>query len=161
MAIRSLISLFSFCCILLISACSSTTSSNKNDYPDVNDNSPAGKIINSRLNHFYQEWKGVRYRLGGQSKSGIDCSAFVKHAFAEQFNLQLPRSTQEQKNVGIKIKKSQLKYGDLVFFRRNQHVGIYIGNGKFMHASTSKGVMISSLNEKYWSRNYTQARRVL
>lgn len=109
----------------------------------------------------YRNWAGTRYRLGGTSKAGIDCSAFVKTTMNSAFNLHLPRSTAEQKSVGRSISKSELRPGDLVFFRKNHHVGVYIGQGKFVHASTSRGVITSSLSEDYWARTYTQSRRVL
>ncbi|MBF0786183.1 peptidase C40 [Muribacter muris] len=109
----------------------------------------------------YRHWAGTRYRLGGTTKEGIDCSAFVKTTMHSAFNLHLPRSTAEQKHTGRAISKSALRPGDLVFFRNNHHVGVYIGGGKFVHASTSRGVMTSSLSERYWARNYTQSRRVL
>lgn len=109
----------------------------------------------------YRQWAGTRYRIGGTTKAGIDCSAFVKTIMNNAFNLHLPRSTAEQKHIGKSIKKSELKAGDLVFFRKNHHVGIYIGNGKFVHASTSQGVITSSLSDRYWARTYTQSRRVL
>ncbi|VTU07954.1 lipoprotein [Actinobacillus indolicus] len=109
----------------------------------------------------YRNWAGTRYRLGGTTKAGIDCSAFVKTTMSSAFNLHLPRSTAEQKSVGRSISKSDLRPGDLVFFRKNHHVGVYIGGGKFVHASSSRGVTTSSLSESYWARNYTQSRRVL
>lgn len=109
----------------------------------------------------YRNWAGTRYRLGGTTKAGIDCSAFVKTTMSSAFNLHLPRSTAEQKSVGRSISKSDLRPGDLVFFRKNHHVGVYIGGGKFVHASSSRGVTTSSLSENYWARNYTQSRRVL
>lgn len=77
------------------------------------------------------------------------------------FNKEMPRSTAGQRHVGRSISKSDLRPGDLVFFRKNNHVGVYIGNGKFVHASSSRGVTTSSLSERYWSRTYTQSRRVI
>ncbi|MFC0309844.1 NlpC/P60 family protein [Gallibacterium trehalosifermentans] len=153
-------------CFLFLTACSNlshtqqTTSSN-HDVSTLKTNATERKIINKKLNNFYQEWAGVRYKLGGTGKNGIDCSAFVQTAFAEKFHIKLPRSTSGQKSSGHQIKKSQLKQGDLVFFRKNRHVGIYLGNDLFIHSSTSQGVTISSLNENYWIRTYTQSRRVL
>ncbi|QIM63592.1 peptidase C40 [Pasteurellaceae bacterium Orientalotternb1] len=119
-------------------------------------NSDASKVLSA-----YRQWAGTRYRLGGTTKAGIDCSAFVKAAMNSAFNLHLPRSTAEQKHSGKAIPKKALRPGDLVFFRKNHHVGIYIGGGKFVHASSSRGVTTSSLSEKYWARTYTQSRRVL
>ncbi|PJG84002.1 NlpC/P60 family protein [Caviibacterium pharyngocola] len=118
-------------------------------------------IMDKRLSEIYREWSGTRYRLGGLSKLGIDCSGFTQTAFAKAFGIELPRSTSEQQYLGRKIGKADLKSGDLVFFRSNRHVGIYIGNNQFMHASTKNGVTISSLDESYWSRTYTQSRRIL
>ncbi|EIJ74453.1 NlpC/P60 family protein [Haemophilus haemolyticus] len=109
----------------------------------------------------YNEWVGTRYRMGGTTKRGIDCSAFMQTTFSEAFGIELPRSTAEQRYLGKQISKSELKKGDLVFFRKNNHVGVYIGNNQFMHASTGQGVMISSLDEEYWARTYTQSRRIM
>ena len=153
---------------LFLTACShlsSQTALSNSDDPIgeliVKTNAHERKIINKKLNNFYQEWVGVRYKFGGTGKNGIDCSAFVQTAFAEKFHIQLPRSTSEQKSLGYKIQKHQLKQGDLVFFRKNRHVGIYLGDDLFIHSSTSQGVTISSLNENYWARTYTQSRRIL
>ncbi len=120
--------------------------------------------VKSKLMDQYASWKGVRYRLGGDSKRGIDCSAFVQRTFRDQFGLELPRSTYEQQDMGRQIQRSKLRVGDLVLFRAGstgRHVGIYLGNDKFVHASTSSGVMISDLNENYWKARYREARRVL
>ncbi|VEJ55937.1 bifunctional murein DD-endopeptidase/murein LD-carboxypeptidase [Pragia fontium] len=120
--------------------------------------------IKSRILNQYAGWKGVRYRMGGSTKSGVDCSSFVQITFREQFGLTLPRSTSMQQSVGKQINRGKLRPGDLVLFRAGstgRHVGIYIGNDNFVHASTSNGVMISNLNEKYWNNRYHQARRVL
>ncbi|MEM6160824.1 bifunctional murein DD-endopeptidase/murein LD-carboxypeptidase [Erwinia sp. P6884] len=120
--------------------------------------------IKSRLMDQYADWKGVRYRFGGTSKRGIDCSAFVQTTFREQFGLDLPRSTYGQEDVGKSINRSRLRAGDIILFRtgsRGRHVGIYLGNDNFVHASTSSGVMISSLNDSYWKPRYREARRVL
>ncbi|OFC63121.1 bifunctional murein DD-endopeptidase/murein LD-carboxypeptidase [Candidatus Erwinia dacicola] len=120
--------------------------------------------IKSRLMDQYADWKGVRYRLGGTSKRGIDCSAFVQNTFREQFGLDLPRSTYEQEYIGKSIQRTKLRPGDLVLFHAgstSRHVGIYIGNDNFVHVSTSSGVMISNLNDLYWKNRYRDARRVL
>lgn len=120
--------------------------------------------VKSRLMDQYASWKGVRYRLGGSTRKGIDCSAFVQRTFREQFGLELPRSTSEQQDSGKSISRSQLRTGDLVLFRAGstgRHVGIYIGNNQFVHASTSNGVTISSMDEPYWKKRYNEARRVL
>lgn len=118
-------------------------------------------VMDKRLSQVYKEWVGTRYRMGGTTRAGIDCSAFMQTTFIKAFGVNLPRSTAEQRYVGKSINKSELKVGDLVFFRKNHHVGVYIGNNQFMHASTSKGVTVESLNDNYWARTYTQSRRVL
>ena len=120
--------------------------------------------VKSRIMDQYADWKGVRYRLGGSTKTGIDCSGFVQRTFREQFGLDLPRSTYEQQEMGKSISRTKLRTGDLVLFRAGstgRHVGIYIGNDQFVHASTSSGVTISSMNEPYWKKRYNEARRVL
>lgn len=89
---------------------------------------------------------------------------FVQRTFREQFGLELPRSTYEQQEMGKSVSRSNLRTGDLVLFRAGstgRHVGIYIGNNQFVHASTSSGVIISSMNEPYWKKRYNEARRVL
>lgn len=108
--------------------------------------------IKSKILEQYAGWKGVRYRLGGSSKRGIDCSAFVQTTFREQFGMDLPRSTSQQQDLGKKVQRTKLRPGDLVLFRAGstgRHVGIYLGNDKFVHASTSAGVTISNLNDDY------------
>ena len=111
--------------------------------------------VKSRIMDQYADWKGVRYRLGGSTKKGIDCSGFVQRTL---------RSTYEQQEMGKSVSRSNLRTGDLVLFRAGstgRHVGIYIGNNQFVHASTSSGVIISSMNEPYWKKRYNEARRVL
>jgi len=112
----------------------------------------------------YNEWKHVRYRSGGMSKGGIDCSGFVYTTFATELHTSLPRSTSGQVRAGHEISPRDLAAGDLVFFRigkSTRHVGIYIEDRKFLHASTKKGVMISNLDDRYWKRSYWTSRRVL
>ncbi|AHK20553.1 bifunctional murein DD-endopeptidase/murein LD-carboxypeptidase [Yersinia similis] len=120
--------------------------------------------VKSKILEQYAGWKGVRYRLGGSSKRGIDCSAFVQTTFREQFGMDLPRSTSQQQDLGKKVQRTKLRPGDLVLFRAGstgRHVGIYLGNDKFVHASTSAGVTISNLNDDYWNKRYRDGRRVL
>ena len=109
-------------------------------------------------------WAGTPHRWGGTTESGIDCSALVQRVYGESFNVVLPRTTREQVRVGKKIPGSQLEVGDLIFYRinlRTRHVGIYVGDNAFLHASKSEGVTISSLADPYWRSKYWMARRIL
>ena len=110
-----------------------------------------------------KNWKGVPHRDGGMSKKGVDCSGFTYLTFRELFDVRLPRSTSQLASSGKPVSKMLLQPGDLVFFRIRmgvRHVGIYVEDQKFIHASKSKGVMISSLDNPYWHKHYWQARRV-
>ncbi len=111
----------------------------------------------------YNQWQGVPYRLGGNTMDGIDCSAFVQIAYRDAWQLPLPRTTKSQSKVGENVKYDAAKYGDLVFFKTTKttnHVGVYLGNLRFMHASTSQGVIISRLDNPYWASKFWQFRRV-
>jgi len=119
--------------------------------------------VKQRLLSQYKRWKGTPYRYGGTTLSGVDCSAFVQNTFRAKLGLKIPRTTRTQIKVGYKVNKSRLKIGDVVFFktgRTSMHNGIYLGKSKFMHASSSKGVIISSLNNKYWKKTYLTSRRI-
>jgi cell wall-associated NlpC family hydrolase len=112
----------------------------------------------------FQEWRGTPYLLGGNSKAGIDCSAFVQQTLADRFNIDVPRTTIDQVETGIEIHRSKPQIGDLLFFRTGystRHVGIYIGNRQFMHASTKAGVTVNSLDEAYWTKTFWTIRRVM
>ncbi len=105
-------------------------------------------------------WYGTPYRMGGTTKRGVDCSAFTRALVDEVFKVQLPRTAREQYATVDKIKKNELEEGDLVFFNTRggvSHVGIYLGNNKFIHSASSRGVMISDLDENYWSARYVGA----
>lgn len=122
------------------------------------------QLLYAVLRNEYSYWVGSPYELGGNSLDGIDCSSLVQQVFKNSFNIDLPRTTSSQVEKGDYIQKSTLKVGDLVFFktgRRTRHVGIYMGDDKFFHASTSQGTKISSLNNVYWKKHYWQSRRVI
>lgn len=118
-----------------------------------------------------QTYLGTPYRYGGMTRNGIDCSAFVLSVFGAVTGMNLPRVAASQAQEGEKIEKDQLQKGDLVFFShqgrgRISHVGIVEevspeGDVKFIHAATSKGVMISSLKDSYWGPKYRFAKRVI
>lgn len=122
-------------------------------------------ITNDLLYSFIDEWYGTNYRLGGNDKKGIDCSAFVQRLYARVFNVNLFRTAAEQFNLCEAIyNKQDLREGDLVFFsihsKRITHVGIYLTNDCFVHSSTSSGVMISKLSDPYWRKYFAGAGRV-
>ncbi len=110
-------------------------------------------------------WMGTPYEYGGDSRKGIDCSAFTREIFKESAGISLPRSTEEQVKLGKPVEKDNLKFGDLIFFNTTgenpSHVGIYIGDDMFAHASVSFGVTLSSMYSSYYKKRYTEARRVI
>ncbi|MCX8057070.1 MAG: NlpC/P60 family protein [Ignavibacteria bacterium] len=108
---------------------------------------------------------GTPYKFGGTSRKGIDCSAFTRLIFQESLNIELPRSTLEQVKLGYPVSRKDLQFGDLVFFntRRRQnpgHVGIYLWDNYFVHASTKYGVIVSSMASGYYDRRFVGARRL-
>ena len=150
---------------LIISTLLSACSSGPDPETQVNASLPVNQLLsdNQDLFKFFNEWEGTPYRLGGTKKSGIDCSAFVQKAFVEAYQMSLPRTTRQQSKQGVEMSWSDAQQGDLVFFktrRSTYHVGIYLGNKQFMHASTSKGVIISRIDNPYWASKFWQVRRV-
>ena len=119
---------------------------------------------NMKLFHFVYDWIGTPYRFGGSSRHGIDCSAFTKELYSQVFNLDIQRSSRDIFSMVSPVRKDDLQEGDLVFFkihsRRISHVGIYLGNNRFAHAS-SRGVAISSLDDAYYSRYFYRGGRML
>ncbi|MCL9783625.1 NlpC/P60 family protein [Vibrio sp. S4M6] len=116
-------------------------------------------LINS-----YQTWAATPYEYGGDSSKGIDCSAFVRQVYIGALGVYLPRTTLGQVKLGKEIPKDDLQIGDLVFFKtgvHERHVGIYLGNNKFISSTSSRGVAMSSLKHPYWVKDYWQARRVV
>ena len=131
---------------------------------------PNGRLSDSitviaQLNEQLSQWRGTPYRYGGMGRGGVDCSGFVFLTYRDRFDLQLPRTTVAQTDIGTRIDKDDLLPGDLVFFKTGSgenglHVGIYDTDDQFIHASTSRGVIRSSLNNVYWKKVFWQARRI-
>ncbi len=123
------------------------------------------KEMGKSLYKFITEWYGVPYKYGECSKNGVDCSGFVNILYEKVYNRKLERRAQDIFFKQCqKIKLSNIKEGDLVFFKIESkeisHVGVYLKNSKFVHASTKKGVMISDLNEPYFAKTFYAAGRV-
>lgn len=122
------------------------------------------KLTNLPLLETIDKWWGTKYCMGGSTENCIDCSAFTQLVMHDVYQQVLPRTSQEQYNSCEKIALEYMKEGDLVFFNTNgrdiSHVGVYLLDNKFVHASTSGGVMISDLNEPYWQPRFRGAGRV-
>ena len=122
------------------------------------------KTNNKPLYEFIEDWMDTRYRFGGSTKSGIDCSGFSSMLCKEVYKINLPRMASEQYKVCEKINKENMSEGDLVFFNTRggvSHVGVYLMNDYFIHSSTKEGVVISSLNEEYYHNRFIGAGRYL
>jgi lipoprotein Spr len=119
---------------------------------------------NIKLFQFVYDWIGTPYHWGGNSRKGIDCSAFTKEVYEKVFNLTIKRNSRDIFSMVSPVNKDELKEGDLVFFKIHSksisHVGIYLGNNRFAHASI-RGVAISSLDDDYYSRHFFKGGRML
>jgi cell wall-associated NlpC family hydrolase len=125
---------------------------------------PIEDISNVALFQDIDYWWGTKYCMGGSTQNCIDCSAFTQTIIKDIYSIQLPRTAEDQFNIVTPVEYTDLQEGDLVFFqttgRTISHVGVYLANNKFVHASTSGGVMISDLNEDYWKKRFRAAGRV-
>lgn len=135
---------------------------------NFNNYTPNDEIFSADLINEAKNYLGVRYRSGGTTRAGMDCSGLVTTVF-KQFDFSLPRTSRDMAKVGVEVKRKSIAPGDLVFFKTNgrsviNHVGIVVDvdgdQFKFIHSSTSKGVIISSNSEPYYKRAYAQANRV-
>jgi len=112
----------------------------------------------------YRQWQGTLHKLGGNDSKGIDCSGFVKEIYQDVFNINLPRTTMEQVKWGKAVTLKELQPGDLVFFKPPtyaRHVGIFLSQSEFVHASKKKGVTVSKIDANYWGKYFWTARRIL
>jgi lipoprotein Spr len=120
---------------------------------------------NTKMYQFIYDWLGTPYRLGGDTKNGIDCSRFAYKLYDKTFNTIIGNNSRNIFSMVNPINKVDLQQGDLVFFKIHSssisHVGVYIGDNKFAHASSSKGVMISNLDEPYWQKYFYKGGRIL
>lgn len=118
--------------------------------------------VSEVLRSEYASWKGVRHRLGGTDKRGVDCSGLMQAIFRNSFQIDLPRTSKEQSRMGQKVKFKEKRPGDLVFFvdRGRNHIGVVVDKRRFLHSSSKYGVMISEF-EGYWMPRVKRVNRVL
>ncbi|MBP2629806.1 MAG: hypothetical protein H6Q70_434 [Firmicutes bacterium] len=141
--------------------------SNKNVRPSPAEQITIAQTVNpttSAIVATAKKYLGVPYKFGGDNPKGFDCSGYLQYIFAEN-GMKIPRTADEQYKIGTSLTQSQLKTGDLVFFTTYEkgasHCGLYLGNGKFIHASSSKGIHIDELSDAYWKPRYIGAKRIL
>jgi lipoprotein Spr len=124
-----------------------------------------GKIDQKKMGRIIESFFGVRYQLGGETKAGMDCSGLVVAVYKQYAGFALPHDTQKLYKLVKNVDKGDLAYGDLVFFSNGwlsaSHVGIYIGEQKFVHSTEDFGVIVSPLNEDYYKKRYMGAKRVI
>ncbi|MFN8243351.1 MAG: C40 family peptidase [Ferruginibacter sp.] len=126
-------------------------------------NTEVENLGNFSLYNFIEDWWGTRYRYGGQTRAGVDCSAYSGALLNRVYGISTPRTARDMYAVATHIDREDLQEGDLVFFNTRggvSHVGVYLGNGYFTHASVGNGVTISSLNENYYSRRFISGGRL-
>lgn len=156
------LSLFFVICSLLLISCGG---SKRAEQAQVKRANTVTSVVN-----YSKTYLGTPYKYGGMTPSGMDCSGLLQLSFI-RYGIELPRTAKEMSKFGDKVKLKQVEVGDLVFFRtskssrRINHVGLVVNRTNktidFIHASTSQGVMISSINNPYWKKNYIKSRRVI
>ena len=122
------------------------------------------EIMNIPLYQFVDRWYGVPYKFGGTTTNGIDCSGFTGALYKEVYGKSLPRSTVLIEQQATRVSGKTLEEGNLLFFdiegKKNAHIGVYLQNGKFVHASSSKGVIISELSNPFYKKAYAWAGKI-
>lgn len=159
------LSLLALVCVggMLVSGCSSSAETTSGSPPSP-ERSWTPAEAESRLRAAAARWDSTPHQLGGTSQRGVDCSGLVQSVFTTEFRVRVPRTTEQQARTGRSVPQAQLRPGDLVFFRpewKERHVGIYLSDGEFLHASSSSGVTVSNLRRDYWTERWWQARRLL
>jgi len=145
--------------VAIIMACTAGRVSRPGRVVSYDENITCNNIISAA-----RPWMGVPYKYGGSDYDGVDCSGFVQQIYQQVFDISLPRTTEEMYAEGSFVRDGWLNCADLLFFKNVRgggvdHVGIYIGDNKFIHASTSQGVVISDLASEYYSKHFVSARR--
>ena len=147
---------------LFLSACSTrgVNSYNRTIAPPYKNNNKTTALLYKE----YEKYSHTRYQYGGQSTSGIDCSALVQAIYKNSFHKNIPRTTKDQAKIGYRVNKKDAKPGDIILFKTGynvRHAGIIIQKGKFLHSSTKRGVIITDIDKPYYKKRYWQIRRVL
>ena len=171
---KRITNLFLIVLIAGLYSCSSSQKLSKTEYEAIATASrklgmKIDKTDNLKLMITASQWIGVPYRSGGKTKRGTDCSGLSAGIYRDAFNIKLSPNSQMQldKDVKKKIKKNDIQQGDLVFFsakkskKKINHVGVYLKDGKFIHASSSKGVRIDRLKDNYWIDKWMSSGRIL
>ncbi|MFO8232835.1 MAG: NlpC/P60 family protein [Longimonas sp.] len=146
--------------VLFVGGCGSSASTTQSDA--TTQQHTASEDLVARWETEAARWEGVPHQWGGTTRRGIDCSALVQTLYRDVANVRLPRTTRAQVRTGARVRQQDLQPGDLVFFHldKSRHVGVYLEDGQFVHASSSQGVAISDLSESYWAERYWTARRI-
>ncbi len=163
---------FSFTLLaVIITSCGTRKSATASSYKTIEEKyahllgTKTDNISNKKLYSFIDEWYGSPYQYGGKTKKGVDCSGFASLLLKEVFGKEISGSSSSFYKQSKNITKSELKEGDLVFFKIDSkeisHVGVYLQNNKFVHATTKAGVMIDDLDEDYYKKYFVEAGRFL
>lgn len=154
-------------CVLALTGCSSRrTAAPVQHVERINHTVPVSRDQTQRIVREARKWIGTPYRYGGQTRAGTDCSGLTMVLFEDVYGIKLPRSSAMQREYALPIGEREMQPGDLVFFctaggPQVSHVGLYIGSGRMIHASTSRGVIESALDEKYYKQRFHSAGRVV
>jgi probable lipoprotein NlpC len=168
----------SFCFVIILTSCHTRKAVLKGEPGEIVKPQPSiaekyseimgvdkNAIQNGRLYAFIDQWMGTPYKFGGQDKDGVDCSALTQLLEQQVYGINIPRSTGQQINIIKRKYEEELIEGDLVFFdydgKKFSHVGVYLQNGYYVHASTSKGVMIAQLHDPYTYKYFSRCGSVL